>query len=214
MTVESDGQGGIKVVQGAGVGAKADQQQKAVDSKIDKAMALTQDLNLLESRTQSMAPGVSGAVGRIVAEQIPATPQAENKEIIDRVIATLTLENLQAMRNNNPTGASLGNVSDKDTGLLRSSATALNNAQSPESFKRELVRLKNLQHDVIYGSERVLKQKLDKGEITKSQFDEAMANSPSEYLDDRGAVRTRKPIVSTLGTGSGSNDIYKEFGIE
>jgi hypothetical protein len=214
MTVESDGQGGIKVVQGAGVGAKADQQQKAVDSKIDKAMALTQDLNLLESRTQSMAPGVSGAVGRIVAEQIPATPQAENKEIIDRVIATLTLENLQAMRNNNPTGASLGNVSDKDTGLLRSSATALNNAQSPESFKRELVRLKNLQHDVIYGSERVLKQKLDKGEITKSQFDEAMANAPSEYLDDRGAVRTRKPIVSTLGTGSGSNDIYKEFGIK
>jgi hypothetical protein len=191
MTVESDGQGGIKVVQGSGVGAKADQQQKAVDSKIDKAMALTQDLNLLENRMQSMAPGVSGAVGRIVAEQIPATSQAENKEIIDRVIATLTLENLQAMRNNNPTGASLGNISDKDTALLRSSATSLKNSQSPESFKRELVRLKNLQHDVIYGSERVLKQKLEKGEITKTQFDEAMANAPSEYLDEKGEIKTR-----------------------
>jgi len=213
MTIESDGKGGIKVVQGAGVGAKADQQQKAVDSKIDKAMALTQDLNLLENRTQSMAPGVSGAVGRIVAEQIPATPQAENKEIIDRVIATLTLENLQAMRNNNPTGASLGNVSDKDTGLMRDSATSLKNAQSPESFKRELVRLKNLQHDVIYGSERVLKQKLEKGEITKAQFNEAMANAPSEYLDEKGEIKTRMP-KSEQQTGSGSQDIYKELGIE
>jgi len=212
MIIESDGRGGFKMVQGAGV--KDEKAQRAEDSKVDKAMSLTQDLNLLEDRMQTMTPGIPGAVGRMVAEQIPASEQAQNKEIIDRVIATLTLENLQAMRNNNPTGASLGNVSDKDTGLLRSSATALSNAQSSESFKRELVRLKNLQHDVIYGSERVLEQKLDKGGITKSQFDEAMANAPSEYLDDRGVVRTRKPIVSTKGTGTGSNDIYKEFGIE
>jgi hypothetical protein len=188
--------GSVTYETGSGVGAKADQQQKAVDSKIDKAMALTQDLNLLENRTQSMAPGVSGAVGRIVAEQIPATPQAENKEIIDRVIATLTLENLQAMRNNNPTGASLGNVSDKDTALMRNSATSLKNAQSPESFKRELVRLKNLQHDVIYGSERVLKNKLEKGEITQSEFDEAARKAPSQYINEKGIVTDRKVIPS------------------
>jgi len=194
MTVESDGQGGIKVVQGSGVGAKVDQQKKAEENKVDKAMALTQDLNLLEDKVASMAPGVSGAVGRIVAEQIPATPQAENKEIIDRVISTLTLENLQAMRNNSPTGAALGNVSDKDTGLMRDSATSLRNAQSPESFKRELIRLKNLQHDVIYGSERVLKNKLEKGEITQSEFDEAARKAPSQYINEKGVVTDRKTI--------------------
>ena len=180
--------------QGANVGAKADQQKKAEESKVDKAMALTQDLNLLEEKAASMAPGVSGAVGRIVAEQIPATPQAENKEIIDRVISTLTLENLQAMRNNSPTGAALGNVSDKDTGLMRDSATSLRNAQSPESFKRELIRLKNLQHDVIYGSERVLKNKLEKGEITQSEFDEAARKAPSQYINEKGVVTDRKTI--------------------
>lgn len=211
MTVESDGQGGIKVVQGAGVGAKADQQQKAVDSKIDKAMSLTQDLNLLEDRTKSMTPGVVGAVGRMAAEQIPGTFQAENKEVIDRVIATLTLENLQAMRNNSPTGASLGNISDKDTGLMRDSATSLRNAQSPESFRKEIVRLKNLQHDVIYGSKRVLEQKLNKGEITKAQFDEAMTNAPTEYLDERGAIRTRKVKGNIDTLSSESQDIYSEF---
>ena len=203
--------GSVTYRTGSGFG---DKDKKAVDSKIDKAMSLTQDLNLLEDRTKSMASGVVGAVGRMAAEQIPGTFQAENKEVIDRVIATLTLENLQAMRNNSPTGASLGNISDKDTGLMRDSATSLKNAQSPESFKKELVRLKNLQHDVIYGSKRVLEQKLNKGEITKAQFDEAMANAPSEYLDERGAIRTKKIKGSINTLSSESQDIYKEFGIE
>jgi hypothetical protein len=179
---------GTVTIRDVSVGNK---EERAENSKIDKAMALTQDLNLLEDRTQTMAPGIAGAVGRVAAEQIPGTPQAGNKEIIDRVVATLTLENLQAMRNNSPTGAALGNVSDKDAGLMRNSATSLRNAQTPEAFKRELVRLKNLQHDVIYGSKRVLEEKLKKQEITKAQFDEAMANAPIEYINERGAIEIK-----------------------
>lgn len=218
MTIESDGKGGFKMTQGSGVGgagAKAEAAKNAVQNKIDKAIALTQDLNLLEDRMQSMSPGVLGAAGRAAAEQIPGTFQAENKEIIDRVVATLTLENLQAMRNNNPTGAALGNVSDKDTSLVRDSATSLRNAQTPESFKKELVRLRNLQHDVVYGSERVLKDKLSKGEIDKSQFDAAMAAAPSEYLNDRGVITTRPTIPaasgSKVGLDQGTQDVLNEF---
>jgi hypothetical protein len=173
------------------LGGKAAQAQKAEDAKIDKAMGLTQDLNLLEKASESMAPGVLAATGRMVAEQIPATQQAETKDIIDRVNSMLTLSGIQEMRANNPTGAALGNVSDKDMAVLRSSVTALRNAQSPAAFKRELIRLKNLQHDLIYGSERVLKSKLDKGEITQSQFSQAMANAPTEYLDKEGEIKSR-----------------------
>ena len=204
--------GSVEYITGAGVSQKT---EKAEENKIDKAIALTQDLNLLEDRMKSMAPGVAGAVGRIAAENIPGTFQAENKEVINRVVATLTLENLQAMRSNSPTGAALGNVSDKDTGLMRDSATSLRNAQSPEQFKRELVRLKNLQHDVVYGSERVLKNKLSKGEIDKSQFDAAMAAAPFEYLDDRGVITTRPVIPAASSSGVGldqsARDILKEF---
>jgi hypothetical protein len=189
--------------------------EKSEENKIDKAIALTQDLNLLEDRMKSMAPGVAGAVGRIAAENIPGTFQAENKEVINRVVATLTLENLQAMRSNSPTGAALGNVSDKDTGLMRDSATSLRNAQTPEQFKRELVRLKNLQHDVVYGSKRVLKNKLSKGEIDKSQFDAAMAAAPFEYLDDRGVITTRPVIPAASSSGVGldqeARGVLQEF---
>jgi hypothetical protein len=198
--------------QGAGVGGKAIQAQRAEDAKVDKAMGLMQDLNLLEKASESMTPGVLGAAGRMVAEQIPATQQAETKDIIDRVNSTLTLSGIQEMRANNPTGAALGSVSDKDMGVLRSSVTALRNAQSPAAFKRELVRLKNLQHDLIYGSERVLKSKLNKGEITQSQFSQAMANAPVEYLDEQGEVRSRTTPTAT--PTSGSSNIYEKHGVK
>jgi hypothetical protein len=201
MTIKSDGKGGFEMIQGAGVGAaKAEQRKAAAENRIDKAMALTEDLNLLEAKSKSMMPGVLGAVGRMVGEGVPTTDAAERKEIIDRVVATLTLEGIQQMRANNPTGAALGAVSDKDMAVLRNSATALKNAQSPESFRRELVRLKNLQHDLIYGSDRVLKAKLDNGEITQSEFDEAAIKAPSQYIDEKGIVKERKMTIPTSGT--------------
>jgi hypothetical protein len=167
---------------------------------------------LLEKASESMAPGVLAATGRMVAEQIPATQQAETKDIIDRVNSMLTLSGIQEMRANNPTGAALGNVSDKDMAVLRSSVTALRNAQSPAAFKRELIRLKNLQHDLIYGSERVLKSKLDKGEITQSQFSQAMANAPTEYLDKEGEIKSRTAPESV--PTSGSSNIYEKYGVK
>lgn len=190
MTIESDGAGGFKVVQGAGVG-KEDKAQRAEAYKAGKATELMKDLNLLESGVTEMAPGIAGAAGRMIAEQVPTTEQADRKAIIDRVKSTLTVAELQAMRNSSPTGASLGNISNMDVGLLKDSATALSNAQSPEAFKRELVRLKNLQHDIIYGSEQQLRENLQKGKITQSEFDESMRMKPSEFINEQGVVTSR-----------------------
>jgi hypothetical protein len=188
MTIESDGQGGIKVVQGSGVGGKLEKAQQAKESLVDQNM---QDLYFLEDRTMDMAPGVTGAVGRLISEKVFATKQAENKAIIDRISSRLTLGTLQSMRENSPTGGSLGNVSDKDIEVLRNSATSLSNAQSPEEFHRELIRLQNLQYELIHGSEDLLKKKLKSGEITQDQFDSVQANRPVRFLGGRGEVMSR-----------------------
>jgi hypothetical protein len=188
MTVESDGQGGIKVVQGSGVGGKNEKAQQAKESLVDQNM---QDLYFLEDRTRDMAPGVTGAVGRLISEKVFATKQAENKAIIDRISSRLTLGTLQSMRENSPTGGSLGNVSDKDIEVLRNSATSLSNTQSPEEFHRELIRLQNLQYELIHGSEDLLKKKLKSGEITQDQFDSVQANRPVKFLGGRGEVMSR-----------------------
>jgi hypothetical protein len=189
FTINPDGSTTYK--QGAGVGSQTDKAQRAEAYKAGKATELMKDLNLLESGVAEMAPGIAGAAGRMIAEKVPATEQADRKAIIDRVKSTLTVAELQAMRNSSPTGASLGNISNTDVGLLKDAATALGNEQNPEAFKRELVRLKNLQHEILYGSEQVLKENLQKGKITQSEFDESMRMRPSEFINDQGVVASR-----------------------
>jgi len=167
---------------------KEQKAQQAKESLVDQNM---QDLYFLEDRTRDMAPGVTGAAGRLISEKVFATKQAENKAIIDRISARLTLGTLQSMRENSPTGGALGNVSDKDIEILRNAATSLSNAQSPEEFDRELIRLQNLQYDSIHGSEDLLKKKLKSGEITQDQFDSVQANRPVRLLGDRGQIMSK-----------------------
>jgi hypothetical protein len=149
-----------------------------------------------------MVEGVTGAAGRIVAERIPTTQQAENKAVIDRVSSRLTLGSLQAIREASPTGGSLGNVSDKDIQILKDSATSLKNAQSPAEFQRELIRLQNLQYETIYGDENFVKKELKEGRITQQEFDFIELNRPQNFLDSRGQIRirttrepTQKPVT-------------------
>ena len=138
-----------------------------------------------------MAPGVVGAAGRLISEKVFATKQAENKAIIDRISSRLTIGTLQSIRENSPTGGSLGNISDKDVVMLRNAATSLSNTQSPEEFDRELIRLQNLQYELIHGSEDLLKKKLKSGEITQDQFDLVQANRPVRFLGGRGEIMSR-----------------------
>ena len=166
-------------------------QQKAQQSRESLVDQNMQDLYFLEDRTRDMAPGVTGAAGRLISEKVFATKQAENKAIIDRISSRLTLGTLQSMRENSPTGGALGNVSDKDIEILRNAATSLSNTQSPQEFDRELIRLQNLQYDSIHGSEDLLEKKLKSGEITEDQFNSVQANRPVRLLGDRGKVMSR-----------------------
>jgi hypothetical protein len=56
----------------------------------------------------------------------------------DFIISNLTLDRLQQIRENSPTGGSLGNVSDKDIQLLKSAALALREGQTEEAIAQAL----------------------------------------------------------------------------
>ena len=58
--------------------------------------------------------------------------------IYDALVATATLDELQQMRQNSPTGGALGNVSDADIRVLRQSIGALGQDQSEEDFNESL----------------------------------------------------------------------------
>ena len=73
--------------------------------------------------------------------------------IYDALVATATLDELQQMRQNSPTGGALGNVSDADIRVLRQSIGALGQDQSEEDFNESLrifeVRLKTARDRLI-----------------------------------------------------------------
>jgi flagellum-specific peptidoglycan hydrolase FlgJ len=190
MSVRTTPEGGVEFVQGPGVG-QTPKEKKAEQAKKVSVDQNMMDLYFLEDRTKDMAEGVTGAAGRIVAEKIPATQQAENKAVIDRISSRLTLGSLQAIREASPTGGSLGNVSDKDIQILKDSATSLRNAQSPAEFQRELIRLQNLQYETIYGDKNFVKKELKEGRITQQEFDFIELNRPQNFLDSRGQIRIR-----------------------
>lgn len=58
--------------------------------------------------------------------------------IYDALVATATLDELQQMRQNSPTGGALGNVSDADIRVLRQSIGALGQDQNEEDFNDSL----------------------------------------------------------------------------
>jgi hypothetical protein len=200
MTFEQTSEGGFKLIQGPGVGgagAKAEAAARAAEASKQNAQQITQDLNYLEDRTTDMAPGVAGAVGRQAAELISGTEQATNKAYIDRIVSNTTLDTLTELRKNSPTGAALSGISDKDIELLKRAGSSLSNAQSKEEFQKELVRLQNLKHNIVYGSESVLAKALEDKKINQEQFDQAMSMAPDKVINDRGQVVTRVKIQKT-----------------
>ena len=213
-TIETIPGGGMRIVRG-GAGAKAEAAARAAEASKQNAQQITQDLNYLEDRTMEMAPGVAGAVGRQAAELISGTEQATNKTYIDRIVSNSTLDTLAELRKNSPTGAALSGVSDKDVELLKRAGSSLSNAQSKEEFQKELVRLQNLKHNIVYGSESVLAKALEDKKINQEQFDQAMSMAPDKVINDRGQVvtrvKTRKTAINGVGLDQGARDVLNEF---
>jgi hypothetical protein len=81
----------------------------------------------------------------------PSSPNAELYRQVDVLTANAKVENLQAMRNESPTGGALGSVTEKETQMLADQAGALNPA-SPY-FERDLMDYTRNLLRVIHGDE-------------------------------------------------------------
>ena len=101
-------------------------------SLIDSVDELIKDENL------SKGAGMYGSV----MGNFPGTTATDIRANIATIKSKTSLNALQEMRNNSPTGGALGNVSDAEGQRLENNIAALDLKQSPEALLKQLKKLK------------------------------------------------------------------------
>lgn len=97
------------------------------------------------------------------ASAIPATPQKNLKETLETIKANIGFDKLADMRQNSPTGAALGAISDFENKLLQAVQGSLDQKQSAGRLKENLQRVKKLLADVR--AQKAKAYQLDYGQI-------------------------------------------------
>lgn len=93
---------------------------------------------------------VTGPFGAMFSN-VPGMPAYNVAAQVDTIEAAIGFDRLQAMRDASPTGGALGQVSEMELRLLKSSLGSLRQAQTATEFKRALSRIKEHYLDVVHG---------------------------------------------------------------
>ena len=122
-----------------------DQKQQTVDlvtQEIDRSLAILDNDSWYNPAT---------GFGATAAAKIGGTNAANLKGLTQTIGSVITLDGIQKMRQNSPTGAALGAVSDADLALLRSALGSVELSQGEDQLRFNLNRLWNLYQDTIHG---------------------------------------------------------------
>ena len=93
---------------------------------------------------RALASSLSKATGFLKTSFIEGSAGADAAATIDQVKAKAGFSSLTEMRQNSPTGASIGNASDTDIRLLQDAAAALGTKQSEDQLRKNLLDLKRI----------------------------------------------------------------------
>jgi len=130
--------------EGAAEKAEKSQQGRVVQSNI-----VTQDIDRALDIVETTNIPVTGA-GSFLSF-VPGTPAKDLSALLDTIKANVGFDKLQAMREASPTGGALGQVSENENRLLQSVFGSLDQAQSEDTFKFNLRRLRETLLDIVHG---------------------------------------------------------------
>lgn len=121
-------------------------------ARLDAAMTSTDVITSAASRALSAAKNRNfGAAGTSVVGVLPWTDSAEVMRNVNVLKSNATIENLNQMRQQSPTGGALGNVTEKEGEMLAAKAGALD-PNSP-TFERDVADYERTLLRVIHGKE-------------------------------------------------------------
>jgi len=91
----------------------------------------------------------TGLIGNLM-KTVPASAANDVLQNIKTIEAAVGFDRLQAMRDASPTGGALGQVSNIELDLLKSSLGNLNQSQSKEQFMANLKQVQKVYHEIVH----------------------------------------------------------------
>lgn len=128
--------------------AKADEQRQAAakataDTVLDAATRI-------ESRMNTTSFPTTGGVGNLLSK-MPGTNAHDISNLVDTIKANTSLQKLNEMRQQSPTGGALGSVTEGEHRLLAATIASLDQSQTEKQFKENLARVKEVYSKIVHG---------------------------------------------------------------
>ena len=155
----------------------------AADAALDRTVALKELIAQAKAQATGMTTGFTGNLTKGVA----GTPAHDLSQTLLTLQANAGFDRLQEMRNNSVTGGALGQVSERELGLLMAAYAALEQSQSKGQFIQNLNRFEK---QVEQSWKRVkLAYRLDYNEDYKEIADTSQAARDDMSDEDYNARR-------------------------
>jgi hypothetical protein len=135
------------LAENTGNGATSDMAQKYGKATLS---AIDRTFKLLDNESWKIWDNTTGVIGSIM-KNIPSSAAGDVAANIKTIEAAIGFDRLQAMRDASPTGGALGQVSNIELDLLKSSVAALNQSQSRGQFIENLKIVKAQYMEVVHG---------------------------------------------------------------
>lgn len=118
--------------------------------QLGAADVVSQDAKrVIELMDKAVIP-TTGAVGSVAAK-VGGTAAHDVSKLLETVKANTAFDKIAEMRKASPTGAALGQVTEKELALLGAVQGNLEQSQSDEQLRRNVIRLHNTWLDVVHG---------------------------------------------------------------
>ena len=122
-----------------------------VTGLIDEVIpTIDDDANGLFNSIFGLGGNTTGLFGSLLSK-VGGTEANNLRSQLATIKSNIGFDKLQSMREASPTGGALGNVSEKENEYLQSVLGNVEQSQSPEQLKRNLMRLREAYLDIVHG---------------------------------------------------------------
>jgi hypothetical protein len=121
------------------------------DTKEVKGDIVLDDIDRALAEVQSNPDATTGLAGGLMSGLPIPSPAKRVSGFLNGIKSNISIDNLQLMREQSPTGGALGNVSDKDLAILQGVYGDLSQSTDAPTFEYNLKRLRNTYLDIIHG---------------------------------------------------------------